>query len=263
MAFFSHNQRTICYRLLGDSNKPLLIMAHPLGMSQLVWDAMLPALLPHLCVLTWDLPGHGNSEGWPTDSPAITPEDLAQEVIALATLAKAESFHFIGTSIGGVAGQQLLHHHRERLLSATLTNTGATIGTADGWQQRAESIMRKGLAAMAVDIVPRWFSTLTAAAQPALLKGWQYTMGQGDKRSYALLCEMLGRVNFSGQTADKSLPLQLIGGTGDVATPPDTLATLAENLQTSGPVIIADAGHVPSIEAPTELCELLLGLLNR
>ncbi len=34
MAFLKHNGRTICYRLLGDAEKPLLVLAHPLGMTQ-------------------------------------------------------------------------------------------------------------------------------------------------------------------------------------------------------------------------------------
>ena len=34
MAFLNYNNRTICYRLLGDCEKPLLVLAHPLGMTQ-------------------------------------------------------------------------------------------------------------------------------------------------------------------------------------------------------------------------------------
>ena len=131
MAFLKHNGRTVCYRLLGDSAKPLLMLAHPLGMTQAVWDDMLPALLNSFRVLTWDLPGHGASAAWPEASDQITPEDLAQEALTLATAAEAQRFHFAGTSIGGVIGQQLVSKHADRLLSATLTNTGAVIGTPD------------------------------------------------------------------------------------------------------------------------------------
>ena len=59
MAFLNHRNRTICYRLLGHCEKPLLVLTHPLGMTQGVWDDMLPALLDRFRVLTWDLPGHG------------------------------------------------------------------------------------------------------------------------------------------------------------------------------------------------------------
>ena len=76
MAFLKHNGRTVGYRLLGDSAKPLLMLAHPLGMTQAVWDDMLPALLNSFRVLTWDLPGHGASAAWPEASDQIAPEDL-------------------------------------------------------------------------------------------------------------------------------------------------------------------------------------------
>ncbi|HSP59062.1 MAG TPA: hypothetical protein VLO12_12230 [Halomonas sp.] len=44
-----------------------------------MWDELLP-LLPHYCVLTWDLPGHGASQAW-GEGP-IAPTDLAAEALA-------------------------------------------------------------------------------------------------------------------------------------------------------------------------------------
>src|SRR5690554_4694262 len=140
MAFLNHNGRTICYRLLGDSERPLLMLAHPLGMIQRVWDDMLQALLERFRVLTWDLPGHGASSAWPESAGDITPEDLAQEALLLAKQAGSSSFHFAGTSIGGVIGQQLIAGHSDHLMSATLTNTGAIIGTPEAWGQRAANV---------------------------------------------------------------------------------------------------------------------------
>ncbi|MFP4137289.1 MAG: alpha/beta fold hydrolase [Halomonas sp.] len=47
-----------------------MVLAHPLGMSQAVWDDLLPALLPRYRVLTWDLPGHSASQAW-SDGPIM------------------------------------------------------------------------------------------------------------------------------------------------------------------------------------------------
>src|SRR5690606_32176469 len=143
------------YRLLGQSTKPLQILADPLCMTQGIWDQMLPALLGAFHVLTRDQPCSAASSAWPQDSGAIEAEDRAQEAITLASRAGAEKFHFAGTSIGGVIGQQLLSQHPDKLLSATLTNTGPVIGTPDGWQQRSAAVMEQGLQAMAEGIVPR------------------------------------------------------------------------------------------------------------
>lgn len=258
MAFLKHNGRTVCYRLLGDSTKPLLVLAHPLGMTQGVWDDMLPALLNRFRVLTWDLPGHGASAAWPEESDRITPEDLAQEALALAATAGAERFHFVGTSIGGVIGQQLVSQHADCLLSATLTNTGAVIGTADAWNTRSANVLELGLAAMAVDIVPRWFGPAACEQQRALVEGWRVIMGRGDDRSYTLLCDLLGRADFRELLSGHQVPLHLIAGADDVATPPEALRALAEFSGAPEPLILEQVGHVPSVECPDRFSQILI-----
>ncbi|HBP79204.1 MAG TPA: carboxymuconolactone decarboxylase, partial [Halomonas sp.] len=220
MAFHTINGRSVAYRLLGSEVNPLIVLAHPLGMSQAVWDDVIPALLPRYRVLTWDLPGHGASQA--VSGTQITPADLAEEVLALVALAGVQRFHFAGTSIGGVVGQQLVAAHPDRLLSATLTNTGAVIGNPDLWNTRAGRVRQEGLAAMSQEIVPRWFAPAAFEASPALKAGWCVQMGRGDDESYAQLCDMLGRDTFTGKLSGKRANVQLFGGSEDLATPPTT-----------------------------------------
>ena len=259
MAFLNINGRSVSYRLLGAEALPLVVLAHPLGMTQAVWDDVLPALLPRYRVLTWDLPGHGASQAW-GDGP-ITPSDLAAEALALADHAGVERFHFAGTSIGGVVGQQLVAAHGERLRSATLTNTGAVIGNAELWNTRAYRVRDEGLAAMSEEIVPRWFAPACFEAEPALKPGWCTQMGRGDDESYAQLCEMLGRDGFTGKLSGKGVKVQLFGGTEDMATPPATLEALAAELNGAPLEILENVGHVPSVEVPGLFAEKLLAVL--
>ncbi|WP_445158650.1 alpha/beta fold hydrolase [Halomonas sp. E14] len=260
MAFLMNQGRSVAYRLLGSEANPLVLLAHPLGMSQAVWDELLPALLPRYRVLTWDLPGHGASQAW--GAAPITPADLAAEALALVEHAGASRFHFAGTSIGGVVGQQLISEHAERLLSVTLTNTGAVIGNAELWRTRAERIRQEGLAAMAEEIVPRWFAPACFEAEPALKAGWCTQMGRGEDDSYARLCEMLGSHAFTGKLAGKPVRVQLLGGSEDLATPPATLAALAAELGGASLEILEGTGHVPSVEAPGLFADKLLAFLQ-
>ncbi|MDI5932400.1 alpha/beta fold hydrolase [Halomonas kalidii] len=261
MAFLNINGRSVAYRLLGAEALPLVMLAHPLGMSQAVWDDLLPALLPRYRVLTWDLPGHGASQAWPAAGGEITPAALAAEALALADRAGAGRFHFVGTSIGGVVGQQLLAEHAERLYSATLTNTGAVIGTSELWTTRAGRVRSEGLGAISGEIVPRWFSAGRIEANPALKNGWMTQMGRGDDESYARLCEMLGSHAFTGKLTGKGVKVQLLGGSEDLATPPETLEALAAECD-GAPLEILDAvGHVPSVEVPALFAEKLLAVL--
>ncbi|WP_156886236.1 alpha/beta fold hydrolase [Halomonas sp. GT] len=258
MAFQMMNDRSVAYRLLGDEMKPLVVLAHPLGMSQAVWDDIIPALLPRYRILTWDLPGHGASQA--VSGKQLSPADLAAEALALVALAGTQQFHFVGTSIGGVVGQQLIAEHSDRLLTITLTNTGAVIGNADLWNTRADRVRHEGLAAMSQEIVPRWFAPAAFEGSPALKTGWCTQMGRGDDESYAQLCEMLGRDTFCGKLSNKSVKVQLLGGSEDMATPPSTLEALSAELDSAALTILEGVGHVPSVEVPGLLAEKLLAL---
>ncbi|MFI0473223.1 alpha/beta fold hydrolase [Halomonas sp. HMF6819] len=261
MAYLEFNGRSVAYRLLGAQTNPLVVLAHPLGMSQAVWDDVIPALLPRYRVLTWDLPGHGASQA--VSGERVTPADLADEALALTDIAGAARFHFVGTSIGGVIGQRLIEAHGDRLLSATLTNTGAVIGNPELWNTRAARVRDEGLAAMSQEIVPRWFGPQAFEASPALKAGWCVQMGRGDDESYAQLCEMLGRDTFTGKLSSKGVKVQLLGGSDDLATPPATLEVLSEELGGAPLEVFDGVGHVPSVEAPARFAETLLGAMAR
>jgi len=260
MAFLDIAGRSVAYRLLGGQALPLVVLAHPLGMTQAVWDDLLPSLLAGYRVLTWDLPGHGASAAWP-QAECIEVDQLASDVLALVEQAGVQRFHFVGTSIGGTIGQQLLLQARQRLLSLTLTNTGAVIGTADLWQARAARVRAEGLGAMAAELVPRWFAPATLSAQPALQAGWQTQLARTDDASYAGLCELLGRADFRGQLSPPGVPIQLFGGRDDMATPPAVLEALSDECN-AAPLELFDAvGHVPSVEQPAVFAPRLLQCL--
>lgn len=256
--------RHVCYRLLGDETLPLMVLAHPLGMTQGVWDGLLPRLLERYRVLTWDLPGHGGSEAWSAGRP-VTPDALADELCNLVALAGAERFHVIGTSIGGVVAARLLAREPQRLLSAVLTNTGAVIGSAELWQNRAQRVRSEGIGAVAADVVPRWFAPQTRAAQPGLEGGWCVQMARADDESYALLCEMLGCTDLRGTLMPQngaSVPVYLVGGSEDMATPPETLEALSGECG-GAPLEILDAvAHVPAVECPEALAERIVRWLG-
>ncbi|MFC0337353.1 3-oxoadipate enol-lactonase / 4-carboxymuconolactone decarboxylase [Kushneria avicenniae] len=256
MAFIQFQGRTIAWRLLGPEAAPLVVLAHPLGMSQSVWDDVLPTLLRRYRVLTWDLPGHGGSAPT-TDTPTL--EALAEELLALVAETGAERFHFVGTSIGGALGQHLLVHHAERLGAVMLTNTGATIGTPENWHDRATRVRSEGLATMAGELAPRWFSTATKN-NTALVEGWRAQLARTDDESYARLCDMLASVDM--REALKGRPehddLYLLGGSDDLSTPPETLRALAEALGEPPLEIVDEVGHVPSVEQPELVAQRLM-----
>lgn len=254
MAFLTVAERTIAYRDSGEAALPAVLLAHPLGMSQDVWEDVVAALRGRFRCVTWDLPGHGASSGL---TEAVTPRALAEDALALADALDVTRFHFVGTSVGGVVGQQLLTQCPERLGDVVLTNTGAIIGTPDNWHTRASRVRQEGLAAMADEIVPRWFSEAFAQGDTATYTGWKTQLARTDGESYARLCEMLADTDFRGQLRGVAGPVRLLGGREDLSTPPDTLKTLASQFGDARLEVLESIAHVPSVEVPEAVAKRL------
>ncbi|WP_438765662.1 bifunctional 3-oxoadipate enol-lactonase/4-carboxymuconolactone decarboxylase PcaDC [Kushneria sp. TE3] len=248
MRFLVRHQRRIAWRLTGPEAAPLLMLAHPLGMHQGIWDELVSHLTSHFRVLSWDLPGHGASAGI---TAPVTLEGLADDALALADAAGAERFHFVGTSIGAAIGQTLLRHAPERLNRLVLTSTGATLATPQSWHDRAGRVRRDGLPAMAAGIAERWFSPATRAAAIDLVEGWTDQLARSDGESYARICEALaGFATSRNELAAVLPPLTLLGGRDDPATPPAGLEALGHLLDEAPVILLDNVGHVPAVEAP-------------
>ncbi|GAB3677195.1 bifunctional 3-oxoadipate enol-lactonase/4-carboxymuconolactone decarboxylase PcaDC [Salinisphaera aquimarina] len=258
MPFLKLGDRSVAYRDTGPATAPAVLLAHPLGMSQAVWDDVVAALSPRLRLISWDLPGHGASA---PAGGALSADDLAAEALALLDALAIDTAHFVGTSIGGTVGQALMVKAPERLERVVLTNTGAVIGNAEAWQQRAARVRSEGLAAMAPELVERWFGPLFKQAHPEAVIGWQIQLGRGDDDSYARLCELLGETDFTGRLGHFQHPVQLLAGAADAATPPAALEALARELPAGTVTVLDDVGHVPAVEAANALAEHLAAWL--
>src|SRR5699024_3691774 len=146
MPFVEIHDRAVAYRDTGSKAAPAILLAHPLGMTQAVWDDVVNALGDRWRLISWDLPGHGASAA--INQP-VTAADLAADALALLDVLGVAQANFVGTSIGGIIGQALLLQAPERLHQVVLTNTGAVIGEPEAWRQRAARVREKGLVAMA------------------------------------------------------------------------------------------------------------------
>lgn len=254
MPFIDIEGRAVAYRDVGPKSAPAVLMAHPLGMTQMVWDNVITALGSRFRLLSWDLPGHGASAA---ATGALSANDLAAEATALLDALHIKRVHFIGTSIGGIIGQALLLRAPERIDRIALTNTGAIIGQPDLWHQRATRVRTEGLSAMALELVDRWFASPFKTTHPTTVMGWQIQLSRSDDESYVRLCELLAESDFRGKLTGVNRFVNLLAGADDSATPPSTLAALARELPSSQQTVLDGVGHVPAVEAPERFIDWL------
>ena len=244
-----------------NSEKDLIVLVHPLGMNHRVWQESIKALESQYDVLVLDLPGHG-------ESPAVTEESwtipsLADMIRELVFSLGYSKVHYVGTSIGGAIGQELLLSNPEFLQSLMVTNTSYQIGTKESWTARANDVRNYGIKKMAAGIVPRWFAPEYISENRDKVEEWQNSLAESDNEGYAILCEALG--NWSATTRlealESQVPVLAVAGDKDPAMPLENMKELASLLK--APLEILDLGHVPSVEDPKAFNELLLNWLEK
>ena len=136
-------------QLSDPSAGPLLLLGTSIGTSATaLWSASAALLGERFHVVAWDLPGHGrNTE---PVSAGFTMAELASGVLALADQVLTDRgepggrLYYAGDSLGGAVGLQALLDAPDRILAAVLLCTGAKIGTAEGWRERAGEGSRVG-----------------------------------------------------------------------------------------------------------------------
>src|SRR5215813_12605377 len=123
----SVNEMEIDYDLSGPLGAPMVMLSHSLATTRDMWKPQLPALTKEYRVLNYDMRGHGS-----TSAPAgpYTFAMLTADVAGLLDHLRIERVSFVGLSIGGMIGQHLAIHHRDRLRCAVLCSTTSAIPPA-------------------------------------------------------------------------------------------------------------------------------------
>lgn len=126
----------IAYRLLeaeeGGADAPTLTLVHNfMSTGRAAWGALLPVLNRRHRILLPDLPGHGESIGFP---PGFHHWAIARQLAALIRSVGADLGHLAGCSSGGMIAQLLVHHGMVQpstliLVSTTHSTNPATTGS--------------------------------------------------------------------------------------------------------------------------------------
>ena len=246
-----HNGVTFHVRLDGPQDGPAVVLCNSLGTDLRVWDDIV-ALLPNMRILRFDKRGHGL-----TDCPEgpYSIQMLADDAAAIAQSVGFERFDFVGLSIGGLIGQQLAHSRPDMVRSLVLMDTAAKIGNDEMWDTRIAAVRETGLAPIADAIMPRWFAKSFSANNPSL-KMWRNMLARTPAAGYIACCEAIKAADLTEQTRNLSIPVTTIAGEEDGSTPPDVVRNTA-NLCGADFHLIHDAGHLPCVEKPAEIAEIL------
>ena len=229
----------------GPAGAPAVVLAGSLGTDLRLWDRVLPLLPQNLRYIRYDKRGHGLSS---VDAGSRDIADHISDAVAVIEAYAKGPVVFVGLSIGGLIAQGVAASRPDLLRGAVLSNTAAKLGTADSWNARIAAVQAGGLEAIADGVMGRWFgSEFLASAELPL---WRNMLARSSAQGYIAACRALAGADLRTQTARLALPVLVIGGALDGASPPDVVKETADMIAGAQYFCIPNAGHLPCVEAP-------------
>jgi len=256
MAFARINDVLLHYRLAGRPDAPALLLANSLGTDARIWDAVIELLADDYRILSYDKRGHGLSDA-PSGDYAL--DDHVGDLLGLADLVGFERFALAGVSVGGLIAQGFALAHPQRLAALVLCDTAPKLGDAAGWNSRINAIGDNGMASIADMVMERWFTPGFRRDRPDELAGWRNLFLRSDAVGYCGTCATLRDTDLTAQIAAITTPTLVVVGAEDQSTPVEMVRAGTATIPGVKFKIIADAGHIPSIEQPAQLAAAMRG----
>lgn len=257
LAFAKPRDVTLHYHLRsGAQGARPVVFLNSLGTDFRIWQGVVERL-SGMPILMMDKRGHGLS-----DAGEISIAGLARDVADLMDHLGLSGALICGVSVGGLIAQALVAERPDLVAGLVLCNTGAKIGDTEGWNARIATVESAGLGAIAEAILERWFSTSFRATMPAELAGYRNMLTRTTAIGYAATCAAIRDADLTGATREITVPTTCIGGTEDLATPPELVTALTEMIPGATLTMIDDVGHLPCIEAPEVVADEISSLLK-
>lgn len=239
------------YRIDGKGDR-VVVLSSSLGSTLEMWEPQVPALAAHFRVLRYDHPGHGGSPSL----PQATVSHFAGEVVALLDELAVARVSFCGLSLGGAVGMRLALDDPERVEKLVLCSTSARFATPELWQQRADTVRRDGVEAVADVVLERWFT-------PAFrdVRRYREMLLSIPSEGYARACEAVRDWDVRGGLGGITAPTLAIAGAEDPSTPPADLERIVSEIPAAELVVVDGARHLVNVERADEFTEAVLARL--
>jgi len=258
MPFVDAGGTRLFHRFDGPIGAPPLVLSNSLGTNLGMWDGQMPALVERFRVLRYDSRGHGQSAAPPGPYRI---EELGCDLIALLDALDIPRVRFCGLSKGGMVGMWLASNAPERVERLVLCNTSAHLPGRELWNARIEAVRATGMAAVAPQVLERWFTAgFRARASEAVEKVRQMLLTT-PAEGYAACCAAIRDMDQRETIASIRAPTLVVVGSRDPATPPEHGRAIADRIR-GARVIELPAAHLSNVEAAEAFNEAVLGFLS-
>ncbi|MFI5246521.1 MAG: alpha/beta fold hydrolase [Gemmatimonadales bacterium] len=248
----------LAYSLVGDTEKPVLMMSSALGTTRAMWDAQHP-LIEHHALLLYDHRGLGAS---PAPAGPYTVAGLGADVIALLDKLDIRSVSFCGVSLGGMVGLWLGSHHPARIRRLVVMSALSRLQPASRYLERAATVRSGGIGPIASSVVARWFTQRFAEEHPETLQSYADTLAAMTAEGYASCCEAVAACDLRTDIHKIDARVLIVAGAEDPFIPAASAVMFGASFRDASVAVVPDAAHLVNVEQPAVVNRLVLDHLS-
>jgi pimeloyl-ACP methyl ester carboxylesterase len=245
------------YMEAGQSKLPPVLLLHGIGANSLHWRYQLASLASRFRLIAWNAPGYMLSDNLRAETPSG--RDYSDALDDFLKALGVAGFNIVANSFGTRVAQSFAYHYPGRIDRAIFT--GTSIARAASPEERAQAL--KARAAMiergSYAFGERVSALLAAAASPETIALVQQTLRATNPAGYMQAARFLAGDDTPPLGSALTMPLLMIQGEEDRVTP--TAVNAAELLARAVPdaklLMFAGCGHLPEVEAPARVNELI------
>ena len=241
---------------------PCIVLIHSLALDRSIWDGVVARLEKDASILTYDCRGHGRSE---RRAATFTAELFARDLAELLDHLGWQRTAVAGCSMGGCVALAFggLYPARANALGLIDTTASYDARAAAQFRERAAAARANGMAGFVDFQVTRWFSDRFRASEPESVNQATRVFLGTDRECYAASCGLLADADLRPYLASFRMPVAIVVGEEDYATPLAMARQLHEAIPQSTLTVLPGARHLTPIEHPESIASELLALLQR
>src|SRR4051794_25129013 len=234
---------------------PPLFLFHSLLSDRASFDAIVPELSKSFRTIVPELPGFGRSHAV-TGGLAGVADRMAE---AVKDAAGGEDAVVLGNGYGGFVALQMAIRHPEIAAKLVLADWGAafTEPGREAFRNMAAASKAKGLAAITDVAMRRLFAPEFQAQHPDLMADRREAFLRTDPEVFRAACDALANLDLRPDLDKVRVPVLVLVGEHDEATPPPMSHELAAGLPQAHLEIIPGCAHVPQLQSPAIFLEMI------
>ena len=242
-----------------SGNGPALFLFHSLLSDRASFASIEPELMRSHRVIVPELPGFGGSKAVEGGLAAVA-DRMAEVVGEVGDRAAI----VLGNGYGGFVALQMAIRHPSIAKKLILADCGAAFSEPgrDAFRNMAAASKAKGLAAITDVAMRRLFAPEFQASHPELMRDRREAFLKTDPEVLQAACAQLAALDLRPQLPKVKVPVLVLVGEHDEATPPPMSHELAALLPDARLEVLDGCAHVPQLQKPRVFLDAIADFLK-